>query len=190
MDEPRLTIELVPAGTWGDNVRSAVTKEQWDRIRRAVYKRAGYKCEICGGKGKEWPVECHEVWHYDGEQHIQKLVGLIALCPMCHKCKHMGFAFASGVGAETLLHLTEVNDWSVGKAFFYYKEMYKMWEQRSKYHWHVDISLLENYKTKAQALALEVNTRIRNGLTEEDRVWLREAEVRMRKLETFDSDEV
>ena len=61
----KLTIELVPKTSWFTNLRSLVSKEQWDKIRNKVYWKAGYKCEICGSKGPKWPVECHEIWHYD-----------------------------------------------------------------------------------------------------------------------------
>ena len=58
----KLTIELVPQTAWYSNVRSNVTKSEWDVLRKACYKAAGYKCEVCSGKGPKHPVECHEMW--------------------------------------------------------------------------------------------------------------------------------
>ena len=94
----KLHIELVPRTSWYSNVRSNVPPSQWDKLRRASYAAAGYKCEICGGKGHKHPVECHEEWDYvieDGER-IQRLKKLISLCPNCHKVKHPGLAQIKG----------------------------------------------------------------------------------------------
>lgn len=86
----KLTIELVPSTSWFSNLRSLLSSEEWDKIRRGCYKNANYKCEICSGVGPKHPVECHETWEYDEKQGIQKLIGLIALCPSCHEVKHVG----------------------------------------------------------------------------------------------------
>src|SRR5207302_1396445 len=83
--ETRLTVELVPSSCWYTNVRSHVPKTVWDRLRRQVAAEAGNRCEICGGRGRRWPVECHEVWEYDDDEKIQRLQRLVALCPACHE---------------------------------------------------------------------------------------------------------
>ena len=59
----KLTIELVPKTAWYKNVRSEVSKDRWDELRKECYRNANYKCEVCGGTGPKWPVECHEIWH-------------------------------------------------------------------------------------------------------------------------------
>ena len=66
----RLTIELVPESCWYSNVRSEVSKATWDVLRKAAYKKAGYVCEICGGKGPTYPVACHEMWSYDMDKGV------------------------------------------------------------------------------------------------------------------------
>ena len=33
---------------------------------------------------------CNEIWDYNDEKHVQKLVGFIELCNNCHNIKHMG----------------------------------------------------------------------------------------------------
>ena len=83
----KLTVELVPRSLWGINLRSELPKSKWDKLRKATYKKANFVCEICGGVGRKWPVECHEIWHYDDENKVQRLDGLIALCPPCHQVK-------------------------------------------------------------------------------------------------------
>ena len=145
MVAPRVTIELVPNTAWGVNVRSEVSAEEWDIIRKKVYRAAGYKCEICGGVGDKWPVECHEVWHYDDEHHAQTLVRMIALCPACHAVKHMGRSFAVGKGSQALVHLAAVNGWSVLEAARYYADAFDVWEERSRHKWRLDLSALQAY---------------------------------------------
>ena len=61
------------------NVRSHLPKGVWDRLRRQVAAQAG--CEICGGRGRRWAVECHEVWHYDDAAKVQRRERLVALRP-------------------------------------------------------------------------------------------------------------
>lgn len=58
----KLSFQLVPDGCWYTNLRSALPKEVWDRLRRAAYARAGGRCSICGKPGR---LEAHEVWSYD-----------------------------------------------------------------------------------------------------------------------------
>ena len=82
----KLTIELVPKTSWYSNVRSNVSKNEWDIIRKKSYEHAGHVCEICGdigtNQGVKHNVECHEIWDYNDETNEQTLGGLISLCPI------------------------------------------------------------------------------------------------------------
>lgn len=150
---PRLTIELVPQSSWYDNVRTNVSAEIWDMLRKKVYKAAEYKCEICGGKGEKHPVECHEIWSYDETARLQKLEGLIALCPDCHKVKHFGYTTAvRKEGQQAFYHLCKVNNWDIGYAQRYVKQCFADWERRSKLPWDVDITVLELYGVPAEMI--------------------------------------
>jgi IstB-like ATP binding protein len=82
----RLTIELVPETCWYSNMRSALPRDEWDRLRRQVYADYGHRCGICGARGK---LHCHERWHYDDAAHVQTLQGYIALCAWCHHVKQL-----------------------------------------------------------------------------------------------------
>ena len=139
----KLTIELVPKTSWFTNLRSIVSKEQWDKIRNKVYWKAGYKCEICGGKGRKWPVECHEIWQYDDDNHVQTLVGLIALCPACHKVKHAGLAKIQGDEELVIEQLMKVNEMTREEAMTYIEEAFEVWRQRGVFKWEVDITKLQ-----------------------------------------------
>jgi hypothetical protein len=141
----RLTVELVPKTSWYNNVRALVDEPTWGRIRRRVYREAGYRCEICGGKGPEHPVECHEVWRYNDRTRVQLLVRMIALCPACHEVKHLGLANVQGKGAYARGHLVRVNGWTLEQADAYITEAFGVWAQRSGGPWTLDLEGLRPY---------------------------------------------
>ncbi|NJO94588.1 MAG: HNH endonuclease [Hydrococcus sp. RM1_1_31] len=141
-DAIRLTIELVPQTCWFSNVRSEVSKQDWDKLKKITFANAKYQCEICGGRGKKWPVECHEKWHYDDKNKIQKLIGLIALCPACHEVKHMGLANIKGRADIAMQHLAKVNGWSREQTDEYVAQQFHIWEYRSRFQWTLDINWL------------------------------------------------
>lgn len=142
----KLTIELVPKTSWYTNVRSKVSKAEWDVIRKRCYKEAGYKCEICNDVGPKWPVECHEIWEYDDEKLTQTLKGLIALCPDCHKVKHPGLAGINGQTDLVLYQLSEVNQISIDEAISYLESCFDLYRKRSQFKWDVCIKYLDNYQ--------------------------------------------
>lgn len=113
-------------------------------MRRAVYRRARYRCEICGGRGERHPVECHEVWAYDDERHVQRLERLVALCPDCHHVKHLGLASLNGRYDEAVRHLADVNEWTLEEAERYAQAAFARWEERSHHEWTVDTGPLES----------------------------------------------
>ncbi|EMN8534265.1 hypothetical protein RJO27_003686 [Enterobacter hormaechei] len=143
-------IELVPRTSWFDNVRSAVSSSDWKRLRQQTARTAGWKCQVCGGKGLRWPVECHEIWHYDDDRQCQILTGLIALCPSCHEVKHMGFSELRGKKDEAVAHLALVNGWSLQGAFDYVDEAFNVWRERSRHARQLDISWLGTQGIKRQ----------------------------------------
>jgi 5-methylcytosine-specific restriction endonuclease McrA len=161
VDNLKLSIELIPASSWFDNVRSIKTPEQWKKIKTEVYKKAGYRCQICQGKGEKWPVECHEIWSYedklgskiddgpgerlDGdEKSKQTLKGLIALCPNCHMVKHFGLAQIQGKGEQAAAHFCRINKLPRDFLDLYLEISFEQWSKRSRQNWEVDISYLEN----------------------------------------------
>jgi len=141
----KLTIELVPKSSWYSNVRSCVSKMEWDTIRHKCYKKANYKCEICGEVGKIHPVECHEIWKFDDKNEIQKLVGLISLCPNCHKTKHVGLSQVRGEIEIVITQLNKVNNMNRKEALSYINEAFKIWRKRNLIKWELDIDYLKEY---------------------------------------------
>jgi len=149
MSDYKLTIELVPRTAWYTNVRSNVSKDEWDRLRKKSYALANNVCEICGDTGKnqgyKHNVECHEIWHYDDTTKAQTLTGLISLCPYCHKCKHPGLAQINGELNIVINQLMKVNNISKGDAEKLIDDAFSIWRERSKHEWKLDISYIENY---------------------------------------------
>lgn len=150
MNNYPLTIELVPETSWFTNVRSNISRSEWDVIRKKCYKKANHKCEICGDighfQGFTHKVEAHEIWEFDDKNHTQKLIGLIALCPKCHKTKHVGLASVKGEEKIVIDQLIKVNEMSKAEVVKYIEEAFKLWTERSKIDWKVDISYLDIYK--------------------------------------------
>jgi len=147
MSTMKLTVELVPESSWGDNLRSRFKRPEWDLLRKACYEAAGHKCEICGDKGRRHAVECHEIWHYDDEKGLQTLQGLIALCPPCHEVKHIGRAMAVGSGDRALAHLMKVNGMTKAEAIAHVGDAFVLWRKRSGRPWTLDISVLQKNTT-------------------------------------------
>lgn len=143
----QLLVELIPTTCHYSNVRTTVTTEEWDKIRKISYEAAGHKCEICGdigkNQGKKHNVECHEIWEYDDENHIQKLIGLISLCPFCHMTKHIGRSISIGAEKVCFTQLAKVNRWSMEQIKKHIVESFDTHKERSKHEWTLDISLLE-----------------------------------------------
>lgn len=140
-----LTLDLVPQTCWFSNVRSVCSSAEWDTIRREVYKLANYRCQICDDIGPKHPIEAHEIWNYNDLKSVQKLKGLIGLCPNCHQVKHFGFARVQGKEAQALNHLMKVNKLSKSEAIEYVNSEFEIWHNRSQKDWKLDIAFLEKF---------------------------------------------
>lgn len=139
----KLFIELVPSTSWYNNLRKALPKEEWDRIRKKCYANAGFKCEICGAKGM---LNCHEIWKYDDAKHIQKLEGFVALCELCHHIKHIGLSnILASEGKldmdRVIEHFMKVNGCDRKTFEQHEKEAFSEWKRRSSRDWKVVLGM-------------------------------------------------
>ena len=143
----KLNIELVPKTAWGVNLRSLLKRKDWDFLRKRQYKIADGVCQICGDKGtnqrRKYDLECHEQWHYDDETHIQTLKGVIALCPWCHEVVHFGHTELQGRGTQALQHMMHINQCDKRAAINAIKDVQRIWADRSKHAWKIDMSWLD-----------------------------------------------
>jgi hypothetical protein len=137
----KLIPDLIPKTSFFVNLRSILTPEEWDVVRRATYSKAGHKCEFCGASGM---IHCHEVWVYDEATAIQKLVRLVAVCPACHEVFHLGLAEVKGRLKEALAHMMKVNGIGHSRALIIAEEAFRIWRQRSQITWTLDVSALDS----------------------------------------------
>jgi hypothetical protein len=148
----KLEIEMVPFTMHGANVRSRLDPEQWKKICKVVHRAAnlnstnGLRCQICGGSGKaqgfSHPVECHEIWTFSPDTHIQSLKGMISLCPMCHKAKHYGLAVNQGYEDKVRAHLMKVNRLSPSQLDEQVAQATAVVKERSQHEWQLDLTYL------------------------------------------------
>ena len=152
--EPILSIELIPEKLWGQSLAKQY-RERWDELRFPAYQNAGHQCEICGGTGTRESVrnpgglECHEVWEYsfNGTRGTQRLVGLIALCPDCHHCKHMGRSFnmmPPGEFRRLQRHFMRVNRMRETEFDEYSARIKETWQDRNSFTWSQDLTAFLN----------------------------------------------
>jgi hypothetical protein len=142
----RLTIELVPKTSWYNNMRKVIPQKAWDKLRKSVYAEYGHRCGICGAEGR---LECHEIWEYDDQNHTQTLRGFIALCPLCHRVKHIGLAGILALKGEldceqVVLHFMKVNECSRDVFEQHKKQAFEQWRLRSQYQWVVNLGQYES----------------------------------------------
>ena len=90
-------------------------------------------------------MECHEIWEYDDKTKVQKLIGLISLCPLCHQVKHIGRANAMGRQADVFKQLEVVNKWNHKQVVEHVAEAFEVYKERSKHNWLLDITLLREH---------------------------------------------
>lgn len=139
---PLLQVEMVPRSCHFSNLRSNLPTRDWDHLRKTCYLTAGHSCEVCGGRGYRHAVECHEIWRYDDDLLTQTLTGLIALCPSCHRVKHMALAREMGWDADAERHFCRVNGWSRSLMREYMDAVFEVYEERSLHAWSLNIEWL------------------------------------------------
>ena len=148
---PLLEIELVPQSTWENNLRSRLSLTEWRQVKEKTFELANWECEKCGGCGDKHPVECHEEWHYDDINLVQKLIRTIALCPDCHQAVHFGLARVRGIEHNARAQLMKVNNWNENQVDVHIANATRIGYQRSKRSWQIDVLWLNEFVTKSPA---------------------------------------
>ncbi len=140
----KLNFELVPDSCWYSNLRTLLSKKQWDFLRADAKERAQGKCMICGRKTIR--LEAHERWSYDEKTATQKLEDIVAVCHDCHAVIHIGRTQLKGDIAHAEKHYMKVNKCS-------YVEMRKELGVANEIHcrrnkiseWKLDLSYLKRF---------------------------------------------
>lgn len=140
-----LFVDMVPSSCWFTNVRSCVTQQDWERLRRMITRRAGQQCEACGAgedrTTKQW-LEAHERWAYDEGTGVQTLRRLICLCSDCHLSTHLGFANVTGRADQALAHLRAVTGMTDAEVSRHVQAAGDLWTTRSRRVWTLDLTML------------------------------------------------
>ena len=145
----KLSFELVPDGCWYQNLRSALSPEEWDEVRKDAYARAAGRCMICGAPSKR--LEAHERWSYDEEKGVQKLEDVLAVCHACHAVIHIGRTQLIGEEEKAIKHFMKVNGCSYAE---YIKALGKANEEHARRNrvseWITDTSFLKAHELRAK----------------------------------------
>lgn len=62
--------------------------KEFQSLRDSVKQRDNYSCFYCGFKAEKY----QEVHHIDDNHDNNSERNLVTVCPLCHSCKHIGFA--------------------------------------------------------------------------------------------------
>ena len=140
----KLNFEFIPDGTWQYNLRSILSKKQWDYIRKEAKDRFNNCCAICGKANCR--LEAHEQWDYDLENGIQILKDVISVCHDCHSVIHYGRTSLMGDVERSEAHYMKVNNCSyaqlrqdLGKANIEHQKRNQVSE------WKLDLSWLKRF---------------------------------------------
>lgn len=143
----KLNFECLPQALWGKNIRSELGQDEWDIIRKKVYKKYNHKCSICGKKAK---MNAHEVWklRINSNKSIgeQVLVNIISVCDDCHDTIHIGRTLAIGTPYNKVLtYYSKINNIDLDKATSDLIYMDEKLDKLNKIrYWSIDLSLLKN----------------------------------------------
>ncbi len=140
-----LFVDMVPSSCWFTNVRSDVSGQDWERLRRMITRRAGQRCEICDrpeDRDTRRRLEAHERWVYDDATGVQALRRLICVCSDCHLATHLGYANVTGRADHALAHLRTVTGMTDSEAGRHVETAGELWTARSGRTWTLDLSIL------------------------------------------------
>ena len=135
MSHLRLAIEPIPVGSRLATLAKLMPRDQWDRLRRRVYRRARYRCQVCGREGRMY---CHEIWQFNKQTGYQWLRGFQALCQDCHDVKHISFVRDSSKRERLIQHFLTVNRLTRDETDAYLRSARKRQWQLNQRNWIVN----------------------------------------------------
>jgi len=136
-------IELVPEGSWEKTPsqlarRQQTFKARWEAIKRRELERADFRCEICRADGL---LECTEMWSFDDDNHVQKLVGYKVVCPGCLSILRINRTVQLGDLEMALSHFMRVTGFSEDDLKAATSAALNIWKRRSQQNWRLDLGL-------------------------------------------------
>lgn len=143
-----LRADRLPPTVWGSNLRAFFPTSRWQDLSRSTAERAGQECEVCGrGPGDRSGLDCNEMWEFldVGGVHVQRLVGVIAMCEWCHLTQHSGRADMIGRYDDVVAVLMDVNRWTELRAVRDISASETEFKERSQFDWDMDLSVLAGW---------------------------------------------
>lgn len=134
MPRLRLAVEPIPCSSHRASLANLLSPNQWDQIRRSVYRKAGHRCQICG---REERLYCHEKWQYNENTGYQYLMGFEALCEKCHKVRHFFFVRVPLQRAILFQHFLAVNRMSWDEGIQHLEDVYRQQQRLNQREWIV-----------------------------------------------------
>jgi len=139
-----LPIEVVPQSSHYNNLRYMMSSYQWSKLRKLIIPALNNKCIICSGSSHNRSLDLHEVWSYDMETSVQKLVALEGLCTHCHDVKHYYLSNMKGKYKKVRNRLKKINNFTNKEVYEYELYTRTMFNIRSKMEWKLDVSFIED----------------------------------------------
>jgi hypothetical protein len=150
----KLTIELVPSSAWNQSLYNLMARNEWNKLKSAVFAIEGRKCFICGES--IGMMSLHEFWSYDETTYVQKLMEFHHLCNKCHKIKHIGFWCHTSDGLlklsqenlsreDLIKHFCAVNGCSKEAFDKHERDAFSTFRQRSQHYWKQDFGECGKY---------------------------------------------
>lgn len=144
-----IQIEVIPTSCIGHNLHSfSILKHgKWEEISQNVRER--HICQCCNKPFKSSELHAHEVWFFDMETHVQRLVMIASVCEKCHATIHYNFLLSNSKvrSREAFIskaHYMEVNNCEeedferdLNKVLAIYRKLNQISEK-----WSMDISYI------------------------------------------------
>lgn len=143
-----LRADRLPYTVWGSNLRGFLPRGRWQELSRLTSERRDGKCQVCGRtSGSGAGLDCNEMWEFveHAGAHVQRLVGVIALCEWCHLTQHSGRANNMGRFEDVMMVLMDTNGWTHSRAMQDFDASAAEFKERSQYSWDLDITILEGW---------------------------------------------
>ncbi len=136
----KLQIEPVPNSTWGVSLSNKLDKDEWAKIRQDCYRKADYKCEICGDG--HTTLNAHEVWIFSDIKEIQRLHHLECCCGLCHDVHHFGRStqvYPKHYVERLVRHWCKINKKTAEDFKIYYQEVFEINKKRANRQYIVKV---------------------------------------------------
>lgn len=139
----RLTVEPVPDTCLITRLRDHVAPAAWDLISRRTAADADRRCRLCDTLDARRPLECAEVWDFDGVRRQITLIGPATLCVPCFRARSIGRGDGGDAVQLAVFQIAKVNGWTETLARFYVNVCFRVWDTRSQYDWVMDLSYIK-----------------------------------------------